>query len=128
MQKIILFSEGFNPKEEFIQFVTSLGYTSYKTLDCRFNPKIIEFVEQRLEKYSDYQFYKGVESTDYMCGFEGVCYIHEVDTSRKWSILKQPPSTCYSKRKIKLAGLYEDVYYVDLEETAYNNVSIKYTT
>ena len=51
-------------------------------------------------------FYKGRKSNEKMCGFEGVCYIGEVDVSKEWTISSQQLDNCYSKRKIILAGNY----------------------
>lgn len=119
MVKIVLFTPYLVPKQEFIDCVKSLGYENYKDIDCRLDPKFVKFIEDNIEKYAEYLFYKGEKNLKKMCGFDGVAYIREVDLSRKWTI-------GFHKREIFLTGEYESISYVEVEESKNNYIEISY--
>lgn len=51
MKDMLLFSDGFVPKQEFIDFIKKLKYNDYKNIYCRVDPLVIDFVKKNLIKW-----------------------------------------------------------------------------
>jgi hypothetical protein len=63
MEEIVLYSNSFQPKEEFLILIKSLGYSDFKDLNCRLDRNVVAFVKERAEKYGEYLFYNGIKTT-----------------------------------------------------------------
>ena len=86
--RAIIFGDFFEPTDELNEFVKSLGYGcfNYKNFDIMFDPRVVDFCEQRLSPLWNEMVYKGKESDKFRCGFAGAGYIRDIDIGRKWNI------------------------------------------
>ena len=112
--KAILFSNWFEAPDELNNFCKSIGYENpkYSTdFDLMFDPRVIEFCEQRLSKLWNERVYKGKESYKFRVGFAGAGYICDIDTTRKWRLQ-------YNHVDAPL------IDYVDIKVNDYGRVSI----
>jgi hypothetical protein len=85
-KEILLFSESFEPKQEFLDFIKKLEYKDYKSVYCRLDPVVIDFVRKNSEKWFKDDIYKGEKTSDRLCGFLGFAYVGQVDISREFRI------------------------------------------
>lgn len=86
--RAIIFGDWFEAPDELSEFVKSLGYDFFdcRNFDIMFDPRVVEFCEQRLSPLWDEMVYKGKESDKFKCGFAGAGYMRDIDISRKWNI------------------------------------------
>lgn len=85
----IIFSNLFEPNDEFKQFYESIGYQTDKiasNFDLMFDPRVVDFCKNRLSKLWGEKVYKGKESSKFRCGFAGAGYIRDIDITRPWII------------------------------------------
>ena len=86
--KVLYFDRHFEPKQEFIDYISSLGYKYWwNNLTLKTDPRVIKFVEDRLEiLWGNDHMYKGRESYNYRIGFAGAAIVLDVDETRKWDL------------------------------------------
>lgn len=86
--KAIIFSDWFEPNDEFKEFLCSIGYTNlnFKNFDMMFDQRIIDFCSKRLTGLWDEKVYRGKESYKFKCGFSGAGYLRDINTTKKWII------------------------------------------
>ncbi len=90
--KAIIFSDWFEPKDEFKEFLSSIGYNKLnsklnsKNFDIMFDQRVVDFCSQRLTNLWNEKVYKGRETYRFRCGFAGAGYVRDIDTTKKWII------------------------------------------
>ena len=87
--KSIIFSNHFEPPEEFVKFCEEIGYNFYNPatrFDLMFDRRVVKFCEERLTLLWNEKVYKGKASCIYRIGFAGAGYIRDIDIKRKWMI------------------------------------------
>lgn len=86
--KAIIFDNWFEPPDELNEFVKSLGYDRFdrRNFDIMFNPRVVDFCEQRMSPLWNEMVYKGKKSDKFRCGFAGAGSVRDIDTNRKWNI------------------------------------------
>lgn len=85
----IIFSNWFEPDDEFEQFCKSLGYQTDRistNFDLMFDPQIVKFCKSRRSKLWGEKVYRGKESYKFKCGFAGAGYFRDIDTTKPWVI------------------------------------------
>lgn len=118
IKKVVLYSEGFKPKDEIVSFAKSLGYDNIKDLRCRMDKKFIDFIKEHIGTYIHPNNYKESVSSKKAHTDKEFAYITTVDTNKKW---------CIMHNAIKGASLpkhYEDVVYVNIYQQEHNYVEI----
>lgn len=118
LKKMVIFSM-WNPTDEFLNFIKSLGYENYKDFDCMFDERVVKFVEEHydycIERNGvEYKRYKGREDHNFRVGYCGAAHVVEVDTSKTWRI---------SESSYPTIG-FPIIEYIDVNINKYNNVSI----
>lgn len=89
--KAIIFSDWFEPNDEFKDFLYSIGYTdinykSFKNFDMMFDQRVFDFCSKKLSKLWGEKVYIGKESYKFLCGFAGAGYLRDIDITKKWII------------------------------------------
>ena len=86
--KAIIFSDWFEPDDEFKDFLYSIGYKNFysRNFDIMFDQRVVDFCTKRLSKLWDETVYIGKQSSYFRCGFAGAGYLREIDTTKKWII------------------------------------------
>lgn len=105
-RKIILYSDDFMPKEEFVDVLSSFGYTNHKSLECRTDDRVINFVENNSSNWFNTTIYKGKNTSERLSGFTGFAYIEAVEINRKFHII-------YSRNKFQFVSCSEIIKYKD---------------
>ena len=87
--KAVIFSNHFEPPEEFVKFCEEIGYNFYSPatrFDLMFDRRVVKFCEERLTQLWNEKVYKGKASCIYRIGFAGAGYIRDIDIKRKWMV------------------------------------------
>ncbi|MCQ2748739.1 MAG: hypothetical protein MJ246_01675 [Clostridia bacterium] len=103
--KILIYSGGFMPPYELIDFAIANSYESIYDPAFVSDPRTIEFVEARLQK--PYDIYRGKPSTRYRIGFAGFAQIVEVDPTRTWR-LADDYSKCIGYQRVEYVEVVVD--------------------
>lgn len=85
--KAVIFDRWFIAPKELNEFCESIGYENPdypNDFTLMFDKRVVEFCEKRLSKLWGEKVYKGIESSQFRCGFAGAGYIREIDTSKTW--------------------------------------------
>lgn len=116
LMKAIIFSDWFQPTDEFKEFCHSLGYTDEnynKNFNLMFDERVIKFCEERLTELWDEKVYRGRESTSFRVGFCGSGYIREIDVDKKWVIERSnvdAPIITYVEPEVNRYGFFSLKY------------------
>lgn len=104
IKKVVLYSEGYKPKEEILSFAKSLGYDNIKDPKCRMDKKFINFIKNHLDLNNN--------------NSNELIHINSVDTSKKWCIMHNARKDSLSNKR------FEEIVYVNIYQQEQNFVKI----
>lgn len=85
-KKEIIFEVGyFEPTEEFLEKLHSLGYKSF-TLEARMDKEMIQWIKENGSSFDGTLIYKGNYNIKYRIGFAGLLLVIPVDISKNWKL------------------------------------------
>lgn len=87
--KAVIFSPWFEAPDELKELYMSFGRVFHHSgfdFKVSFDPRVVEFCENRAEDLWGERVYKGRSNYKYRIGFAGAGYIRDIDTTRKWRI------------------------------------------
>lgn len=86
-QEIVLYCSDFKPKQEYLDFIKSLGYKDYKELKCRIDKRVIKYTENNYTKICKYSVYKGKKVNINLITYLGFAFIRPINLNRKFELI-----------------------------------------
>ena len=103
--KVVIYSEGFVPPDEFIEFMLDHYYVNLNDPSFVRKKETVEFIEARL--VGPHKVYPGREDHRYRVGHAGFAQVVDVDPNKTWR-LRDNYSVCIGYQEVEYVNVNID--------------------